>query len=75
MKTEGELQARVRKWVLVYSNPNPENSLTVYNAASSQKTLGIMLTIAIIGIPVVLTYTASVYYIFRGKTKLGGDSY
>lgn len=32
---------------IVLSNPNPEYSLTIYNAASSQKTLGIMLTMAI----------------------------
>jgi len=60
---------------LVYSVPSPENSLTVYNAASSQKTLGIMLTIAAIGIPIVLAYSVSIYWIFRGKVKLGKMSY
>ena len=55
---------------MVYSQPNPENSLTIYNACSSQKTLGIMLVIACIGVPIVLTYTACVYWIFRGKVKL-----
>lgn len=60
---------------LVFSQPNPENSLTVYNAASSQKTLGIMLVIACIGIPVVLTYTACIYWIFRGKVKMDRMSY
>jgi cytochrome d ubiquinol oxidase subunit II len=60
---------------MVLSSPHPENSLTIYNAASSPKTLGIMLIIAIIGIPVVLAYTASIYYIFRGKTKLTSHSY
>lgn len=60
---------------LVRSNPNPENSLTVYNAASSPKTLGIMLTIAVIGVPIVLAYTASIYWIFRGKVKLDKMSY
>jgi cytochrome d ubiquinol oxidase subunit II len=60
---------------LVLSNPNPEYSLTIYNAASSQKTLGIMLTIAIIGIPFVLAYTISIYWIFRGKVKLDATSY
>jgi cytochrome bd ubiquinol oxidase subunit II len=60
---------------LVYSNPNPERSLTAFNAASSQKTLGIMLTIAIIGVPVVLAYTVSIYWIFRGKVKLDRTSY
>lgn len=60
---------------MVYSSPLPENSLTVINAASSQKTLGIMLIIACIGVPLVLTYTACIYYIFRGKTKLTSHSY
>jgi cytochrome d ubiquinol oxidase subunit II len=55
---------------MVFSQPNPENSLTIYNAASSQKTLGIMLVIACIGIPVVLTYTVCIYWIFRGKVKM-----
>jgi cytochrome d ubiquinol oxidase subunit II len=60
---------------MVLSMPNPENSLTIYNAASSPKTLGIMLIIALIGVPIVLAYTASIYWIFRGKTKLTSHSY
>lgn len=60
---------------LVLSNPDPANSLNIHNAASSKKTLGIMLTIALIGVPVVLAYTASIYWIFRGKVKLGQTSY
>ena len=60
---------------MVYSSPNPENSLTVLNAVSSQKTLGIMLIIAAIGVPLVLTYTISIYRIFRGKVKLDSMSY
>jgi cytochrome d ubiquinol oxidase subunit II len=60
---------------LVRSNPNPEHSLTIYNAASSPKTLGVMLTIALIGIPVVLAYTVSIYWIFRGKVRLDRMSY
>ncbi|MGC8763463.1 MAG: cytochrome d ubiquinol oxidase subunit II [Acidobacteriota bacterium] len=60
---------------IVYSNPNPELSLTLYNAASSQKTLGIMLVIALLGVPLVLAYTASIYWVFRGKVKLGPHSY
>lgn len=51
------------------------NSLNIYNAASSQKTLAIMLLIAIMGIPLVLAYTASVYWIFRGKVELTEESY
>jgi cytochrome d ubiquinol oxidase subunit II len=60
---------------LIFSNPNPEHSLTIHNAASSRKTLAIMATIALIGVPVVLTYTVSVYWIFRGKVKLNKTSY
>jgi cytochrome d ubiquinol oxidase subunit II len=60
---------------MVLSNPNPEYSLTIYNAASSQKTLNIMLIFAIIGIPFVLAYTISIYWIFRGKVKLDSTSY
>jgi cytochrome bd ubiquinol oxidase subunit II len=60
---------------LVLSNPDQANSLNIYNAASSPKTLGIMLTIAAIGVPVVLAYTLSIYWIFRGKVKLDRMSY
>ncbi|HOX57785.1 MAG TPA: cytochrome d ubiquinol oxidase subunit II [Candidatus Paceibacterota bacterium] len=60
---------------LVLSNPEQANSLTIYNAASSPKTLSIMLTIAAIGLPVVLAYTVSIYWIFRGKVRLDRMSY
>ncbi len=60
---------------MVFSHPNPEHSLTIYTAASSQKTLGIMLVIACLGIPVVLAYTTCIYWIFRGKTRVTSHSY
>ena len=60
---------------LVYSIPHPEHSLTITNAASSHKTLGVMLTIALIGVPAVIAYSASIYWIFRGKVKLDRTSY
>ena len=60
---------------LVLSRPNPDLSLTIYNAASSPKTLTIMLIIALIGVPIVVAYTGSIYYIFRGKVKLDTMSY
>lgn len=60
---------------IVYSSPNPEFSLNIYNAASSEKTLNIMLIIALIGVPFVLAYTISIYWIFRGKVKLTNMSY
>lgn len=55
---------------------DPENlSLTIYNGASSSKTLIILHTIAIIGIPMVLSYTFMIYYIFHGKVRLDSTSY
>jgi cytochrome d ubiquinol oxidase subunit II len=60
---------------LVLSSPVLANSLTIHNAASSTKTLGIMFTIALIGVPIVLAYTVSIYWIFRGKVRLDKMSY
>lgn len=60
---------------LVVSSLSPEYSLTIYNSASSQKTLGIMAIIALIGMPIVIAYTAFVYWTFRGKARLGEHSY
>jgi cytochrome d ubiquinol oxidase subunit II len=60
---------------LILSNPDPANSLNIYNAASSPKTLNIMLLIALLGMPLVLSYTFSIYWIFRGKVKIDRLSY
>jgi len=60
---------------MVISNPFPAYSLTIYNAASSSKTLTIVLIITIIGMPFVIAYTASIYWIFRGKVKLESMNY
>jgi cytochrome d ubiquinol oxidase subunit II len=60
---------------LVYSSGDPANSLSIYNAASSHGTLRNMLIIALLGMPLVLSYTSSVYWIFRGKVKLDDHSY
>jgi cytochrome d ubiquinol oxidase subunit II len=60
---------------LVVSSPLAENSLTIYNAASSQKTLTIMAIIAAIGMPFVLTYSCVIYWVFRGEVQLGEHSY
>lgn len=55
---------------------DPKNlSLTIYNSASSETTLQILFFIAFIGIPLVISYTIAVYYIFRGKVKLDAHSY
>jgi len=60
---------------LVYSPTEPANSITVYNAASSGKTMGILLTIALIGTPLVGLYTSFVFWTFKGKVKLDEMSY
>jgi cytochrome bd ubiquinol oxidase subunit II len=60
---------------LIHSSLNPGWSLNVHNAASSPKTLRIMLVIALLGLPFVLAYTAVVYWVFRGKVQLGKFSY
>lgn len=60
---------------LILSSPDPANSLNIYNAASSEKTLEIMGIMALVGMPVVLAYTSTVYWIFRGKVKLTEHSY
>jgi len=51
------------------------SGLTIYTAASSVKTLKIMLLIVILGFPFVLAYTGAIYWTFRGKTRLDADSY
>lgn len=45
----------------------PANSLTITNASASAPTLTVMTTIALVGMPFVLTYTIVIYRIFRGK--------
>jgi cytochrome d ubiquinol oxidase subunit II len=57
--------------VLIISTVDPAYHLTVYNAASSEKSLGIMLLMAAIGAPLVLAYTVFVYKTFWGKVKAG----
>ncbi len=51
------------------------HSLTIHNASSTERTLTAMLIIALIGVPIVLAYTACIYYIFRGKTQITEESY
>ncbi len=60
---------------LLISTLNPDNTITIYNAASSSKTLGIMLLMTLIGGPLVLSYTIFVYKTFAGKVKLDETSY
>ncbi|MBN1765171.1 MAG: cytochrome d ubiquinol oxidase subunit II [Sedimentisphaerales bacterium] len=58
---------------LVPALGNLNYSLTIFNGSSTQKTLWVMLVIALIGMPVVIGYTAFIYYIFRGKVTAGEE--
>ncbi len=51
---------------LMPSSVDPQSSLTVWDASSSQMTLFIMLCATILFLPIVLGYTAWVYRVMRG---------
>lgn len=55
--------------VLVFSSIDSSMNMTIFDAASSNKALSIMMLIAVIGVPLVVTYTTFVFYTFRGKVK------
>jgi cytochrome d ubiquinol oxidase subunit II len=60
---------------LLLASNNPANSITIQNAASSPKTMRILLLIASIGTPLVAIYTGFVFWTFKGKVKLDDSSY
>ena len=57
---------------VMVSSTNPEWSLTIYNASSSQYTLGVMSIVAAIFVPLVLLYQGWSYWIF--KKRISRDS-
>lgn len=52
------------------SAADPNSSLTLWDAVSSQKTLGIMFVVTVIFLPIILLYTSWVYRVLRGKVTL-----
>jgi cytochrome d ubiquinol oxidase subunit II len=52
---------------IVPSSTQPNHSLTLYDAVSSQLTLGIMLVMVVVFLPLIAIYTAWVYAMLRGK--------
>jgi len=60
---------------MVPSSLDLANSLTVYNASSTPRTLTVMLVIALIGMPIVIAYTAYVYKVFAGKVAVEEEGY
>ncbi|HKL67881.1 MAG TPA: cytochrome d ubiquinol oxidase subunit II [Bacteroidales bacterium] len=61
--------------VILLNSAGMDASMSIYDAASSEKALGIMLTITAIGFPLVIAYTIFVYRAFWGKVKLDETSY
>jgi len=55
---------------LMPSSTDPSESLTVWDASSSAKTLLIMLIAVIVFLPLILLYTTWVYRVLRGKISL-----
>lgn len=60
---------------LLISTIDPQYNIDIYNAASSEKALGIMLLFVAIGTPLILGYTFFVYKTFWGKVELDETSY
>jgi cytochrome d ubiquinol oxidase subunit II len=52
---------------VMVSSLNPEWSLTIYNASSSQYTLQVMSIVALIFVPIVLLYQGWTYWVFRER--------
>jgi cytochrome d ubiquinol oxidase subunit II len=60
---------------LVPSTLDPAYSLTVMNSSNSQLTLTVMLILTLIGVPIMLFYTAYIYRAFRGKVTAEEEGY
>lgn len=60
---------------LIRNRNSDGRSLNIYFSAASADSLEIMLIIAAIGGPLVLGYTAFVFYTFRGKVQIDEHSY
>lgn len=54
---------------VMVSSLNPDWSLTIYNASSSEYTLSTMTIIALVLVPIVLAYLGWSYWIFRGRIR------
>jgi cytochrome d ubiquinol oxidase subunit II len=54
---------------LIVSAPNPANTLTIQNSASSQYTLTVMTVAIVVLLPLVLVYQAASYRVFRARIQ------
>lgn len=55
---------------LMPSSTHPDQGLTVWDASSSARTLGLMLIAVLVFLPIVLAYTAWVFRVLRGRITL-----
>jgi cytochrome bd ubiquinol oxidase subunit II len=55
---------------LMPSSVDPRSSLTVWDASSSESTLGLMLLVTAVLLPIVLIYTGWVFRVMRGRVSL-----
>jgi cytochrome bd ubiquinol oxidase subunit II len=55
---------------LMPSSLDPRSSLTVWDASSSYNTLGLMLLVTVVLLPIVLAYTSWVFVVMRGRVSL-----
>lgn len=55
---------------LLPSDLDPRSSLTVWDASSTQTTLGLMLLATVVFLPIILGYTAWVFRVLRGRVTL-----
>jgi cytochrome bd ubiquinol oxidase subunit II len=51
------------------SSSEPSQSLTVWNASSSQYTLGLMLGFTVVFMPLIIWYTSWAFWVMRGKVS------
>ena len=61
--------------LLVPSSIDPAYSLTLYNASAGPSTLTAMLVIALISLPLVISYTVYIHRVFRGKVIISEESH
>lgn len=52
------------------SSTDPVSSLTLWDAASSKRTLGIMFVVTLIFLPIILLYTSWVFRVLRGRINV-----
>ena len=55
---------------LMPSSTHPSHGLTIWDASSSELTLGVMLVAVMVLLPVILAYTAWVFHVMRGRITL-----